>query len=442
VTLAADEREIVVGLTEAQAELLADTDSGTDQAYKLICFVGGVGAGKTRGGGLKAMQLAKLNPGCVGMVVMPTIEMLEGIFIREMLVLFEEWQMLEGVDYTYERRRKIITLYDEDGRSSRIMFRPSLDHRRLVGFNLAWAIIDEAEDNPEDAFIELGKRIRHPGARCKQLVCMGTPESLGGWFYREVEGQRRPNTHVVRASTRSNLFLPLGYADGLARHLDEASRKLYLDGHFVARSGRVYTHFDRERHVIDVDHASLDGEWVMGCDFGKGAMAWVMACVVDGTVYVVGEYAREQMDTLTAAREARQWWADYFERHQGMRLDPYKAAQQVTAYVDPAGQAGSISDVRILQDAGYSVRYHVKHPRVRDRINAVQEKLAKGELFFDADGAPYVVRCQSGQCYDKYGYPQKGTSREGLRGLDHGNDALGYLIEFRFPASMSGLVVN
>jgi hypothetical protein len=431
------DREIIVGLTPQQAALLADTSQGIDQAFHLIAFVGGVGCGKTRGLSMKAKQLADENPGCFGVVVMPTIDMLVRVFIKDMLALLDEWGFVADVDYTYEKRAMCMTFFYDDGSKSEIYFRPSLDPRRLVGGSAAWFIIDEAEDNPEDTFVELAKRTRAPRARLRQAVVAGTPESLGGWFYRECEGQRRPHTHLIRASTKDNHFLPRGYADGLARHLDEQSRKLYLDGHFVARSGRVYTHFDRDIHITPLDATKLDGDYVMGCDFGRGVMAWVFGVVVDEVLYIVGEIAKEQMDTLTCARDARRWWVDFFAA-QGVNFDEYRAAQQVTAYIDPAGQAGSISDARILQDQGFNVRYHVKHPRIRDRVNSVQEKLSKRELFIDDERAPYVTRCIGGQTFDKFGLPEKGRPRDGLRGLDHAVDALGYLIEFRWPASAGG----
>ena len=66
----------------------------------------------------------------------------------------------------------------------------------------------------------------------------------------------------------------------------------------------------------------------------------------------------------------------------------------------------------------------------------MQEKFAKFELFVDGERAPYTVRCLQGQSYDKNGFPEKGRPRDGKKAFDHAVDALGYLVQYRWPASL------
>lgn len=430
------------GLTPGQAELLDDVETGNaSQAFKLILCVGGNGASKTRGLALKTLQLAQMNPGLPVVSGMPTIPMLEDITIPEMFAALDDMGFVDGPDYEFERRRRILRVNFEEG-TGIIRFRPTTIPRRIVGGNVAAFVLDEAEDNSREAFNEICRRVRHPRARCRQLVVGGTPESLGGWFYEEAEGSKRPGTHVIRLRTAENHFLPEGYVAGLASRFDETERRLYLEGEFVARQGRVYTHFDQKTHLRPIADAS-NGEQIMACDFGRGCMAWVFGRVLDPEVHFHGEQILEQSDTWTAGILARQWWRDFFQREAGIDFDDFKAAQQVTAYVDPAGEMkGSISDVRVLRELGFNVRFHAKHPRIKDRVNAVQEKLHRRELLIDDERCPLTARNIATQVYDKHGMPEKARPREGKKGRDHSNDAIGYLVEFLWPASSSGAVVH
>lgn len=430
----------VLGLTPGQAELISDTQGESEgKSYHTICCVGGVGSGKTRGMSIKAMHLALANAPVPVVYAMPTVPMLEDVAIPEMLNLLDECGYVSAEDYVYERRRKLITLFLEDGRRATIRYRQTSDPRAIVGGNVAAVLVDEVEDVPEDSIKEIKKRIRHPQAKLRQLVLGGTPESLGGVFYREV-CEPDPDTHVIRMPTRSNHFLPKGYVDGLARALSESERDLYLEGKFVARRGRIYTQFRREAHVVECGDM-LSGEQIMACDFGRGCMAWAFGVVTnDDTLHIHGELVLEGSDTFDAAKRAVRYWRDLFRAH-GIDYDDEKAASMVSVYCDPAGGSlmkGSASDVRILREHGFRVFHHQRHPRVKDRINAVNEMLARGALLIDGERAPYMASCIEQHCYDDRGLPMKGRPREGKRAKDHGADAIGYAVEYRWPASSVG----
>lgn len=430
-----------LGLTPGQAELLADTLGETEaKSFHTICCVGGVGSGKTRGMSIKALQLGTINAPVPVVYAMPTVPMLEDVAIPEMLNLLDECGYVPNEDYVYERRRKLITLFLEDGKKATIRYRQTSDPRAIVGGNVAAVLVDEVEDVPEDSIKEIKKRIRHPQARLRQLVLGGTPESLGGVFYREVS-EPDPDTRVIRMPTRTNHFLPKGYVEGLARALSESERELYLEGHFVARRGRVYTHFKPEEHCrpwVDRGGRESSGvDYVMGCDFGRGCMAWVMGAVIDGRLHIFGEQVLEGSDTIDATQKARAWWREYFAGI-GVSVDEQGAAESVSAYVDPAGEMkGSISDVRYMRENGFRVFHHHHHPRIKDRVNSVQEKLSRNEILIDSEKAPYMVRCIQGQSYDRNGLPEKGRPRDGRKAFDHAVDALGYLVVYLWPASLS-----
>jgi hypothetical protein len=104
-------------------------------------------------------------------------------------------------------------------------------------------------------------------------------------------------------------------------------------------------------------------------------------------------------------------------------------------YPDASGNSrksnnASISDIALLQQAGFTVLNNPANPAVKDRVLSVNRMIHAGgkrRLKVNADTCPSFVEGLEKQAYDKNGEPDK-TS-----GLDHTNDAGGYFICYRFP---------
>jgi len=110
--------------------------------------------------------------------------------------------------------------------------------------------------------------------------------------------------------------------------------------------------------------------------------------------------------------------------------------QPITVFPDPAGQqrktsANGNTDIKILEIAGFSTRYHRSHPLVKDRINACNSLFFKredGSTKFTIDPkCKYTIKSLKNWTYKENSMiPEKGE-------WDHACDSLGYLIEFLFP---------
>jgi len=109
----------------------------------------------------------------------------------------------------------------------------------------------------------------------------------------------------------------------------------------------------------------------------------------------------------------------------------------VTVFPDPAGvqrktSAGGNTDIRLLELAGFTTRYHRQHPLVRDRINCGNSLFFKrddGTTRFTIDPtAKKTIACLKNWAYKTDSMiPDKGSS------WDHACDALTYMIQFLFP---------
>jgi hypothetical protein len=109
----------------------------------------------------------------------------------------------------------------------------------------------------------------------------------------------------------------------------------------------------------------------------------------------------------------------------------------ITVMPDPAGQqrktsANGNTDIKILEMAGFTTRYHRSHPLVKDRINACNS------LFFKRDDLSTRFRIDPRckytiKCLRNWSYKEGTMVPNKSDGFDHAVDSLGYLIEFLYP---------
>jgi phage terminase large subunit len=108
----------------------------------------------------------------------------------------------------------------------------------------------------------------------------------------------------------------------------------------------------------------------------------------------------------------------------------------ITVFPDPAGvqrktSANGNTDIKLLEMAGFTVRYHRQHPQVKDRINAANS------LFYCRDDGTtrfYIDPQCKHTVKSLLNYSYKQDSQVPDKGVyDHAFDALTYAIEFLFP---------
>jgi hypothetical protein len=115
----------------------------------------------------------------------------------------------------------------------------------------------------------------------------------------------------------------------------------------------------------------------------------------------------------------------------------------ITVFPDPAGvqrktSAGGNTDIRLLEMAGFTTRYHRQHPLVRDRINS------GNSLFFKRDDGStrFIIdpKCKKTiTCLKNWAYKTDTMIPAKDSGFDHGCDALTYMVQFLFPITKPGV---
>lgn len=245
-----------------------------------VAFIGGYGSGKSHTGSRKMVRVALQNPGCVSAIVSPTYRMLKDIMLPRMT------DALEIAKIEHEVRLSDMQI-DLPWVDHTILLRSCDRPDKIKGLNLCAFLFDEAGQTKKEAHDVLISRVRDPEARVPQMLITSTPEGMG-WLYDVCEGQDSRYT-VYRMGTRENESLTDAYIEDLVSNYNEQKQRSYLDGEFVdLSSGRVYSEFNRSKHVEEFDF-NPRGPLVHAVDFNVDPMCSSLGWMDGGTFFVWDE---------------------------------------------------------------------------------------------------------------------------------------------------------
>ena len=310
----------------------------------------------------------------------------------------------------------------------------SMEHpSRIVGFNIAHALVDEIDcmkiDKADAAWKKIIARMSTvlPSRQENTIDVTTTPEGFN-FVYRKFinELTDRPDQQsfygIVHASTRDNAKnLPRDYIPSLKATYPANLVDAYIDGKFVnLTSGSVYPAFDRKLNHSDEEIQPGDALHI-GMDFNVLKMAAVVYVMRDGNPHAVAELT-DVRDTPDMAR---------------LITERFKAkGHAITIYPDASGQntsskSASESDISILKQAGFTIHVTGANPAVKDRVLATNAMLLNGDgvrrMKVNTRNCPKFTEGLEQQAYDKNGEPDKKS------GVDHVNDAGTYPIVRLWP---------
>lgn len=394
---------------------------------KFSAFVGGYRSGKTFVGCVRLCINALEHPGIPQGYFAPTYPQIADIFYDTIPGVAEAFGLFADIVASNKR----VHLRDSKGRCLSTIVCKSMEHpHRIVGFNIAHALVDEIDCMPikkaDSAWKKIIARMSTvwPGRDENTIDVTTTPEGFN-WVYRKFVKElaanpaQRPLYGIVHASTRQNAKnLPKDYIPSLRESYPANLVDAYIDGQFVNLvSGSVYPNFCRR--LNHTDETIRPGEELhVGMDFNINRMA---ACV-----FVIRDGEPRQLDELTSLFDTPAMIAALLERFPG---------HKITVYPDASGKNrksvnGSESDHSLLKQAGFTVRVNPANPMVRDRVLAVNAMFLNGEgvrrLKVNTDKCPVTTQVLEQQAYNEHGEPSKD-------GTEDPADAFGYFVVHRFP---------
>jgi len=372
-------------------------------------FVGGFGSGKTHA--LILRTLTKVfGDGRDLAYYMPTYGLVRDICYPR----FEEILGGSGIPFRINRGEHAIYV-----NGKRIIFRTLDNPDRIVGYEVSDSCVDELDTLPLEkakrAWEQIIARNRQKKANGINSVAVGTTPEGFRFVYERWKKNPSPSYALIKAPTASNAkYLPPNYIETLKETYSASLLKAYLEGEFVnLTSGTVYASYDRE--TCNSTEEYQEGEPVLiGCDFNVMQQAATVFVVRGEELHAVAEFV-DMYDTR-----------DMIEC-----INSAYPNSNIYIYPDASGGArhssnASVSDIALLQQAGFSVRVKKQNPMVKDRVMAMNTALEKGRVKINASKCKRVAECLEQQTYLN-GIPDKTT------GFDHQNDATTYVIAYEMP---------
>jgi hypothetical protein len=378
-------------------------------------MVAGYGAGKSQAAVIRLALLALKYDGLSFGFVEPTYDLIRLIAFPRFQEILDEW----GVKYNLNKADAIIKLEN----NSQIIFRSADNPERLVGFQLADAVIDEADtlrvDQAKLVWTKMLGRIRErkPDNSPNTLAAVSTPEGFA--FMYEMWGKEpREGYELIKAPTKSNPYLPDGYIKQLEATYSSAQLSAYLDGNFVnLNAGSVYHEFDRK---LNASNETIMPDDVLHCgvDYNVTNMSAVIHVIRGDIPHAVFEFTGV-FDTPTLSKILKEKYH----------------AHRILIYPDASGNArksnnASESDHSIMRAYGLQVLVNSRNPFVKDRVlsfNKMINNQGERKYFVNPQYCPMLVESLEKQSYDKNGEPDKKA------GFDHIVDAAGYFVSYRYP---------
>lgn len=232
-------------------------------------YIGGFGSGKTCAGAVEAIIQSLEYPGKHGQGLVARYEYAE--------LLSTTWKQLAALiprpiiqDVVLSKPvGPLIRL--KNGFS--ILGRNFKDHEALASLNLAWAWVDECNEEGVDltTYHQVCGRLRDRlGSR--QVWLTGNPAGKNWvwerFFSHEEGGKKWPDHEGFHAKSRENIYLPDDYVNNLRQFYPEEWIEKYLEGRFDIFEGQILDNFRPEIHVVsDFD---VPREWprFRGLDHG------------------------------------------------------------------------------------------------------------------------------------------------------------------------------
>ncbi len=318
----------------------------------------------------------------------------------------------------------------------KILFRTLERPERLIGFQVFRAYLDELDTmktkDAEDVWNKIIARCRQIDpdntSAENQIFVATTPEGYSFVYQRwerDINDENRSRYKLIKASSYSNKYLPPGYVDDLKVSYPAALVDAYINGEFVNMKNKtVYSNFSRKTHHSDAEIAPGDTLFV-GMDFNVLNMSAVVHVIRGGKPIAVAEVAKAK-DTPDMIEILKYRYMGDGQRH------------SVIVYPDASGKNAksldaSKSDIKLLREAGFTVKARSKNPNVKDRVNSMQAMFlnARGEIRYTVNtrNCPQYTSALEHQVYDDNGVPEKDPKTN----VDDMNDAGGYFIHYEFP---------
>ena len=386
-----------------------------DMFTKLLHLSTGFGGGKTHVLCYKMLMLSYLNRPHPGGLVVPDFR----DYKKDVLPEFESILEKNNIKYHYHQTEHYFKFPWSRGR----LYVVSAE-KKLRGPNWAYAGINEVTLIPLVRYKEVLGRVRLKGAKCPQIVSVGTPEGFASEYYDYFFEHPPRNFRVIFGSTDDNKAnLHDDYLSLLDDAYDKKMQDAYRRGLWVNMTGSpfYYSH-NPVKNWDKTLNPQMGDQYHIAMDFNVDpfcASIWLY----DGfSIYGVGQIKLVGGEGYST-----------YNMIEAMKARGYGPHNSII-YPDPAGKARStkgIPDIKILEQAGYTCRVRSAAPQFRRRQLNVNNLLDKSRIKFNPDLMPDVRKDFEAVEQDIVTLEKKKDNVN----LTHFSDGVDYLCDILFPFS-------
>jgi len=345
--------------------------------------------------------------------VAPTFKMAKEIVWSKLKEMLSEFNWIEDINES----NMTITIKKT---GSKISLKGCDAYDSLRGVGLDFLILDEFADIDEKAWTEV-LRASVSDTEGDVLMC-GSPKGYGNWSYRMyLKGQDQDKEwDSFQFTTLDGGMVSKDEIEQAKQDIDIRTFRQEFEGTFENYAGSVYYNFHPVESVVD-KQIDWNRPLHIGMDFNVDPMSACVGQIEKDKIFLLDEIVIYSSNTDEMVEEIK---------------NRYGTKIPIFIYPDPASRqrktsAGGKTDLSILQNAGFKVKCKIKHPAVRDRINAVNSKLKDSNgnrHIFVSKTCKTIVKGLQRQIYkENTNIPDKED------GFDHMNDAIGYMVDFLRP---------
>jgi hypothetical protein len=308
-----------------------------------------------------------------------------------------------------------LEFYLKNGSTIALKGADNYDSLRGVGIG-GILVMDEFADIKPEAWDVLRPTLSDKGGRA---LFIGTPKGIGNWSYDmfNMALSDPESWSAYQYTTLQGGRVPEEEIEAARRDLAEKTFNQEYNGTFETYSGVIYYNFSRDRNVQRYE-GNTPSVLHIGLDFNIDPMSAVVGAETPEGFHIIDELEIYGSNTKEIIQEVS-------NRYPGVK---------VFVYPDASGSQrstnGGHSNHIILQNAGWVLKAPHRNPPVKDRIASVNGALLSGtgEIKLRIDPkCKTTIKSLERQVY------KEGTQIPEKTGYDHMNDALGYVINSKYP---------
>lgn len=406
----------------------------------IVCYYGGVGAGKTWCGSLKGLVMALKFAGIRGLVGAKSQDLLDNTTKRKYIEHLENMGMKEGVHWWFTDRKQAIVLKN----GSVIRFKTLSDWETFMSEEFGFIEFEEASFLDEIIFDKLITRLRQAGkdewiGYHRAMFLHTNPQGKRGWINKKFVDPKtkRKNYRFIRASSRENIFLGDEYVEMLEENYSKEQIAEMIDGFDPTDDNTIaFPYFSTEKNIIEHIDYDPNSTLILTCDFNYNPMCWYLSQFIDGKWYILRELIQPNVTTADMCKLILPVLESMNIRgRQFMICGDSHGRDKKTNGTDYGVMLGFFSN------AGYSIQTRVQknNPLIKERLAVLRKYICNGknERNFFVDGSCKWLLYNFDECKNdlanaglKIPTDKEIQNDDNKRHLIHPIDAISYPIWF------------